>query len=317
MECIFVNRNVGRNYNLDFEIEEVGLREGLQSNHKILSLAEKAQIVEKLIETGINNIELGSFVNPNKVPQMEGIEELFKIFKDVQNVKFTGLALNLKGVKRAVDAGVRFINISISASNSHQIENTGKTMKDSLDELLKMIEYAYSNKLVVYAGIQAVFGCYIEGKVPLRTVQEIATMIVNTNKVQRLRLSDTSGFATPGYVIKVIDEIKKISLNIPIILHLHDTFGMGMANVLAAINQGIYLFDSSILGMGGCPFMKGAPGNIATEDLIFMLKSLGYFQEIDLYRLCSCAEYIKKVYQENFSGKICNYMQILNKLEIY
>ncbi|MEM5784713.1 MAG: hydroxymethylglutaryl-CoA lyase [Candidatus Aenigmatarchaeota archaeon] len=298
------------------EIEEVGLREGLQSNNKLLTITEKAKIVEKLIEAGIKRIELGSFVNPKRVPQMEGVEELFKIFSNTNGVDFTALALNLKGVYRAIDVGVKILNVSLSASDSHQLENAGKTTKESLEEIIAMIDLAYANGISVYAGISAVFGCYIEGQVPLEKVKSIAKTIISTNKIKGIRLSDTAGFATPGYVNKVIDEINPIASSVPVVLHLHDTFGMGMANVLAAINKGIYLFDSSIVGIGGCPFMKNAPGNIATEDLVFMLQSFGYAEEIDLHKLCSCTKYIETIYQKNFSGKICNYIKILDKLNL-
>ncbi|WP_291490718.1 hydroxymethylglutaryl-CoA lyase [Desulfurella sp.] len=298
-------------------IEEVGLREGLQSNSKLLSIVEKSNIVEKLIEAGIKRIELGSFVNPRKVPQMEGIEELFKIFNNTKEVEFSALALNLKGVYRAIDSGVKILNVSISASNSHQKENTGKTIPESLDELLTMIETGYKNNISIYAGIQAVFGCYIEGQIPLERVQKIAKILIDTNKIDGLRLSDTAGFATPGQIIEVIDKINSIASNIPIILHLHDTFGMGLVNILAAINKGVYFFDSSIAGVGGCPFMKNAPGNISTEDLVFMLQSLGYLKEINFRKLCACANHISTIYQQQFSGRICNYIKILNQLNLY
>ena len=300
---------------MDVEIEEVGLREGVQSNKKILSLEEKIYIVKKLLNAGINRIQLGSFVNPKLVPQMEGVEELFKYFGNIDNIKFSGLVLNIKGLERALECGVKYLEMSLSASNTHQIENTGKTIDESIKEISTMIHIAKKNNVYIRANISASFGCAFEGIIKIETVQNLVEMLIKKD-VDEIVLSDTVGFATPGKVAEMLDAVSTISQNTRFSLHLHDTLGMGLANIITALEKGICSFDSSIAGLGGCPFMKDGPGNVATEDVVFMLQSLGYLKNIDLQLLCECARYVRHLYHKQFTGRISQHIETVSRLNL-
>lgn len=288
------------------EIEEVGLREGLQSNDTILNENDKINLIEKLIDAGLRRIQLGSFVNFKKVPQMKGVDKLFEYFCERSDIVFTGLALNKKGVFRAIDAGVKNINISISASDTHQIENTGKSKSESMQSLKEMIDIAKDNGVSVKGGIQAAFGCFYEGGIPPEDVYYLLDFYKNCD-VDEYNLSDTAGFATPGSVIEILKYASDLIPVENISLHMHDTFGMGIVNIYEAINRGVRKFDSSIAGMGGCPFMKGASGNVPTEDLVYMLSSLDYVNKNklpDVKKLIDCASYARKLFGKEFTGKI-------------
>ena len=184
---------------MEIVIEEVGLREGLQSNNQVLTLNQKTDLIDRMIEAGIQRIQLGSFVNPKRVPQMVGVEDLFYHYMDNDKTIFSGLVLNQKGLERAMDCGVKLLNVSISASNSHNKENTGKTIEESLEEIISLVKTASSHGLVVRGGIQAAFGCYLEGQVDTNRVVEIAGRMREAGATE-IGLSDTAGFATPGLI---------------------------------------------------------------------------------------------------------------------
>ncbi len=297
-------------------IEEVGLREGLQSNPKILTFEEKVRLVDGFIEAGIRRIQLGSFVNPKRIPQMAGVEQLFEHYKGKKNIIFSALVLNKKGLERAMSCGVKMINISLSASDSHQRENVGKSIKETLPIVTEMIGEAKRFGMRVRAGVQAAFGCYIEGQVPIKRVIELCNILKDAG-ADELNLADTAGFGSPGLIRELLQELRGLLPDTPIGLHLHNTLGMGLANVISAIHEGVTLFDSAIIGLGGCPFMKGAEGNIATEDLVFLLQSLGEVQDIDLDKLCKVASYIRDIYRSSFNGKVCKHYHKLLLLGLW
>jgi len=300
---------------MNIEIEEVGLREGLQSNDVILSEKDKINLIERLIDSGLERIQMGSFVNPEKVPQMRGVDNLFRHFCERKGIIFTGLALNKRGVLRAIDAGVKNINISVSASDTHQMKNTGKTKIESLKYLKEMIYIAKDNGMSVKGGIQAAFGCFYEGKIPVEAIHRLLDFYMYCD-VDEYNLSDTAGFATPGVVKEILSYVGELVSLEKISLHMHDTLGMGLVNIFEAMNCGISRFDSSIAGMGGCPFMKGASGNVPTEDLVYMLNSLDFVNKDklpDIKKLNDCADYARKLFGKDFTGKISYYKDIYNK----
>lgn len=300
---------------MKIEIEEVGLREGLQSNKIVLQKSEKVRLVEKLIDAGLNRIQLGSFVNPVKVPQMEGVEDLFKYFADHKNVIFSGLVLNKKGLLRAIDAGVKYVNISMSASETHQLENTGKSKVESYTCIEEMIRIAKNNRISVKGGIQAAFGCFYEGRISTKDVLSIVSFYKNSG-VDEYNLSDTAGFATPGAVKKILQNVCNLIPVNKISMHMHDTLGMGIVNIYQAILEGVVKFDTSIAGMGGCPFMKGAAGNVPTEDLVYMLTSLDFIKKDclpDNEKLIECANFARQLFGKNFTGKISLFKDFYDK----
>ncbi len=276
------------------EVEEVGLREGLQNLTIEVSLETKIEFVERAIKAGLDRIQLGSFVNPRKVPQMADTDTLCEHFIQTKpRTTFTALILNEKGLSRAVKSGVKHINISISASKTHQKKNTGMELDRALSEIERLIRSAKSNGMRVRGGIQAAFGCHYEGKVDFGIIREETSMIISAG-VDEFGLSDTSGFATPASIKHTITLLKPIIEDTPVALHLHDTTGMGLANALYGIESGVTILDSSICGLGGCPFMEGAAGNIPTEDMVFMLKSFGMLGKVSMDKIIEFSRFIER-----------------------
>lgn len=300
---------------MSIQIEEVGLREGLQSNSKILKLKEKIILIDQILASGINRVQLGSFINEKKMPQMAGVEDLFKHYSDREDIQFSGLVLNIRGLERALNCGVKLLNISISASNTHNIENTGKSITEGLPTIINMIQDAVQSGVKVRAGIQAAFGCHFEGSIALPQILLLTEKFLDAGATE-IGLSDTSGFATPGLISKVCSEVNKITGNATLGLHLHDTFGMGLANVLAAIDTGVTLFDSSVAGMGGCPFMPKAPGNLPTEDLVYMLQSMSLLKNICISDIVTAAQTARMLFEKPFTGVISTHYNLLSKLKL-
>lgn len=294
-------------------VEEVGLREGLQSNNVLLSLEQKIELVNLFLAAGIQQIQLGSFVNPKRVPQMAGVEDLFRHYRDRGDAVFSGLVLNRRGLERALDCGARSLNVSLSASESHQQENAGRSIDHSLAELCAVIRDAKQEGIRVQGGVQAVFGCYIEGPVPVAQVIRICLALAEAG-ADEINLADTAGFARPGQIREVLGAIRKALPGTALSLHLHNTLGMGLANVVAALDLGIRGFDSASAGLGGCPFMKGAEGNIVTEDLVSLLQSLGLAHDLDLGRLCEAAARARDLFGAAVSGKLGRHYRRLNEL---
>ncbi len=294
-------------------IEEVGLREGLQSNSVLLSLEDKIRLVDACLAAGLTRIQLGSFVNPRRVPQMSGVEDLFRHYRGRQDSTFSALVLNRRGLDRALACGARTVTISLSASDAHQRENAGKSIDASLGEIGVMIAAARQQGLTVRGSIQAAFGCYLEGNVAVAQVVRLARTMA-AQGAHQIDLSDTAGFARPGTLRRVVRAVQNAIPSLPLALHLHNTLGMGLANVLMAIDLGVRIFDSAIAGMGGCPFMPGADGNIATEDLVFMLQSLEMATEIDLGKLCDGARLARHLFHQPFPGKVSDHFQRLSVL---
>ncbi|WP_022851512.1 hydroxymethylglutaryl-CoA lyase [Limisalsivibrio acetivorans] len=297
------------------QLEEVGLREGLQSNPEILTMEQKVNLIDMVMESGIERIQLGSFVNEKRVPQMAGVEELFQRYADKDGVLFSGLVLNRKGLERAVECGVKLLNISISASDTHNRENTGKGIAEALPGITDMIKEAVSAGIRVRAGIQAAFGCYYEGRVDEERVYTLTEKYLEAG-ADEIGLSDTAGFARPAQVERICRRVSAMSGDRPLGLHMHDTFGMAMANVLAGIEGGAVIFDSSVAGMGGCPFMKGAPGNQATEDMVYMLQSMGELKSVSLGAIVKAAELAKGIYGREFNSRISVHYPLIEKLNL-
>jgi len=296
-------------------VEEVGLREGLQSVDRFLSLKDKIKFVEMVITSGIKRIQLGSFVNPAKIPQASDTDALFEYFTGYPDIIFTGLVLNGRGFERALKCSAKHLNISISASRTHQNINTGKDFDKSFTEICKLIREAKKENIKVRGGIQAVFGCHYEGKVSIKTIKNIVSEMIISG-VDEIGLSDTSGFATPASVEIILNEINDIIGDKKIALHLHNTIGMGLANVIIGLEKGVTVFDSSIAGIGGCPFMIGAAGNLPTEDLCFMLKSLGYLENISIEKLVNTSEFSQRLFNKSFGGKISLIYKKMKELDI-
>jgi hydroxymethylglutaryl-CoA lyase len=263
---------------------EVGLRDGLQSEAVIVPTAVKLGWVARLIDAGCTHIQVAAFVHPARVPQMADAEAVCAGLPHAPHVQFSGLALNLKGVERAHAAGLACVDLGMSASETHSQKNTGKSLAQALDDMQAMTALAQSLGLRVRCAVQVAFGCVYEGDVPLTRVQDLLARYVAWG-AHEVALADSSGMANPVQMTRTLEAVMPMLNGTPLVLHLHDTRGMGLANVYAALQQGVRAFDTSFGGLGGCPFIVGASGNIATEDTAHMLSAMGYDVGVDVGKI--------------------------------
>jgi hydroxymethylglutaryl-CoA lyase len=263
------------------EIIEVGPRDGLQREKTHISVDEKVALIEDLVAAGIKQIQVTSFVHPKLVPQMADAERVCARLPRQEGVVFSGLALNLKGVERASRAGLQNIDVSVSASDAHSRRNANQSLEAALIEFGKMVGAARSAGMAVRGGIQCAFGYLRSGDVEPDIVMDIARHHLDLG-IDELALADSSGLANPHQLTQMLESIIPLAGDTPVVLHLHDTRGMGLANVLAGMETGVRRFDTAFGGLGGCPFIDGAAGNIPTEDTLHMLHEMGIETGIDL-----------------------------------
>ena len=288
----------------NFEIMEVGLRDGLQIIKKDISIDYKLSIIESLIESGIRNIQVTSFVNPKRVPSMADAEELVKLLPIVKGVQFSGLLFNRIGVERAIRAGLTKIETSISISETYSYNNLGMSIPESIDNLKKIVSTADKNKMQLRAGLQCVWGSTYDDTIDQMNVIKRLSDILEMG-ISRISLCDTTGMARPNDVYSVLDIIYKTFPNIKISMHLHNTNGLGLLNLNEALKFDINEIDTSMGGIGGSPFIEGSSGNIATEDTIYMLDNLGYNIGIDIKKISKISRKLEeKIGGSYFSGNL-------------
>ena len=288
----------------NFEIMEVGLRDGLQIIKKDISIDYKLSIIESLIESGIRNIQVTSFVNPKRVPSMADAEELVKLLPIVKGVQFSGLVFNQIGVERAIRAGLTKIETSISFSETYSYNNLGMSIPESIDNLKKIVSTADKNKMQLRAGLQCVWGSTYDDTIDQMNVIKRLSDILEMG-ISRISLCDTTGMARPNDVYSVLDIIYKTFPNIKISMHLHNTNGLGLLNLNEALKFDINEIDTSMGGIGGSPFIEGSSGNIATEDTIYMLDNLGYNIGIDIKKISKISRKLEeKIGGSYFSGNL-------------
>ncbi len=276
----------------DVQIIEVGPRDGLQREAMLIPTDEKIALINALADARLDRIQITSFVHPRRVPQMADAEAVCAKLTRRDGVVYSGLALNLKGVERARMAGIEHIDISVSASDAHSQRNANRTVAEALEEFNQMYDLARAAGMVVRGGIQCAFGYLHEKDVHPDTVLELAQHHVKLG-VDELALADSAGLANPRQISELLSDLLPLAGDIPIILHLHDTRGMGLANVLAALRAGVRRFDTAFGGLGGCPFITDATGNIATEDTVHMLHEMGIQTGVDLARLSRITQNIE------------------------
>ena len=288
----------------NFEIMEVGLRDGLQIIKKDVSIDYKLSIIESLIESGIRNIQVTSFVNPKRVPSMADAEELVKLLPIVKGVQFSGLVFNQIGVERAIRAGLTKIETSISISETYSYNNLGMSIPESIDNLKKIVSTADKNKMQLRAGLQCVWGSSYDDTIDQMNVIKRLSDIMEMG-ISRISLCDTTGMARPNDVYSVLDIIYKTFPEVKISMHLHNTNGLGLLNLNEALKFDINEIDTSMGGIGGSPFIEGSSGNIATEDTIYMLDNLGYNIGIDIKKISKISRKLeKKIGGSYFSGNL-------------
>jgi hydroxymethylglutaryl-CoA lyase len=293
-------------------IEEQGLRDGLQSEAKVVATQKKLEIINTLVDAGVKRIQVASFVNPKMIPQMADAENLCAGLKKHDGVVYSTLVLNPKGMQRAARAGGPHVTASISASNTHSQRNAGLTLNAARRQFSEMVRIGKKSGLTVRGGIQCAFGCRYEGRIDPDTVMDMLKEQLDLG-IDEIELADTTGMADPRAIQEICGPSRTLAQDKPVYLHLHDTEGKGLANALAALQVGITHFDSAFGGMGGCPFVKGASGNIATEDLAFMLAQMGIETGIDVSKIAAVSRSLEGFFNRRFSGKMHH---LLNRKDI-
>ena len=278
----------------DVSIEDQALRDGLQMESRIFSLEEKRHLFELISKAGVKRIQVGSFVHPKIMPQMADTDELIRAIGKSDPTVVSALILNDKGLERAMHCGVSHLNMSVSVSDTHSRKNAGRPAVDALSSMTGLIIDALKAGLDVRAGLQCVFGCVYEGYVSADTVLRATEKMVASG-VREINLADTTGMATPLAIRRMVRRVRSEFPDIAFSLHLHNTRGLGLANLFAGFEAGVKSFDTCTAGLGGCPFVRGAAGNVPTEDAVNMFESMGITTGIDLTALCEAVAYLETI----------------------
>ncbi len=266
-------------------IHEVGPRDGLQIERQLVPLEKKVAWIDKLIRSGVDVVQVGSFVHPEKVPQMATTDEIVAYFRKTANrhgpAVLSALVLNERGLDRGLASGVEMFCMGVSASDTHSRNNTGMSSEVATSRIIAMAKRAVASGHQVQVSVQSAFGCGFEGAVAEERVIEIVKRYLDAG-LFRLSLADTAGHAVPQQVESRFEAVAALAPGIEMACHFHDTYGMAMANCWAAYRSGVTSFESAFGGLGGCPFTKVSGGNVPTEDLIHMFQRTGLRTDIDL-----------------------------------
>ncbi len=285
------------------EVREVGPRDGLQSEDPV-PLADRVRLVDALSATGVRRIEVASFVRPDAVPAMAGAEELMAAITRRPGVTYTALAPNRRGAERALAAGADELEAVVSASETHNRRNLGRSVDETLGEIAGLVEVAHGAGRPVEAAVATAFGCPYEGEVAPERVAALARRLLDLG-ADDIYVGDTSGLATPRRIDEVLDALEAAGIDpAEVRLHLHDTRGTGLANAYAALHRGVTRFDASVGGLGGCPYAPGASGNVASEDLVHMLEDLGVATGVDLDALIAAAHLAEEIVGRRLPGQV-------------
>ncbi|MBT6125773.1 MAG: hydroxymethylglutaryl-CoA lyase [Halieaceae bacterium] len=272
-------------------IVEVGPRDGLQNEAQPISVEVKVKLVELLAEAGLGCIETGSFVNPKWVPQMAGSEEVFSSLRRVAGVTYSALTPNLKGFERALESAVSEVAVFTAASESFTRKNTNCSIDESLSRASELMTAARANNVPVRGYVSCVVGCPYEGDIAPAKVAEVASKLLDMGCYE-ISLGDTIGVGTPASTEAMLSTVLQAVPADKLAVHLHDTYGQALANIYAALQMGVAVVDSSVAGLGGCPYAKGASGNVATEDVVYLLNGLGIAHGVELGKLVQAGQFI-------------------------
>jgi hydroxymethylglutaryl-CoA lyase len=286
------------------EFVEVGPRDGLQNEKAMISTADKLGLINRAIDAGARRIEVTSFVNPKKVPQMADADAVCAGLPDRCDVTYIGLVLNLRGAERALATGrIDQLGAVSVATDRFAIANQGQTSAESVDAAKSIVAFAKANGLTGQCTISAAFGCPFEGEVAEDRVVEMAERLAEAGPVE-IALADTIGVADPAHVARLVSRVRQATNPLPVRVHFHNTRGTGLANVWAAVSEGASVVDASLGGLGGCPFAPGAAGNVSSEDVIYMLERAGVATGMDLKQLVSTSQWLSEIMGRKLPGMV-------------
>lgn len=285
-------------------LHEIGMRDGLQIERQVVSTPRKLQWLRQLIASRVDVIQVGSFVHPGKVPQMADTDALFTELlqsPDAGRPAFSGLVLNEKGLDRALACGVEQICMGVSASDTHSRRNTGMGTDEAVARIVPMARRAMTAGRPVQVSIQSAFGCGLEGSIPASRVLDIVKTYVDAG-LRMISLADTAGHALPGQVRDLYGVVLALDADIRCACHFHDTYGLAMANTLAAVDAGVTHVESAFGGLGGCPFTAVTGGNLCTEDFIYYLQRTGRRTEVQLDEIAAVTRSASDVFGRALPG---------------
>ncbi len=293
-------------------LEEQGLRDGLQTLAQIIPTKKKLEYIDRLVDAGIKRIQIASFVHPKLVPQMADAEDVCNGITKKEGVIYSGLVLNLKGVERGITSGLDHLACSISASDTHSQKNARLTLNEAKNAFKEMVKLSQENGITVRGGIQCAFGCRYEGRIDPKHVLDMVDHHLDTG-IDELALADSTGMANPKQLGDLMHKVVDKAGNIPVALHLHNTENKGYANFYAALMAGVQIFDTAFGGLGGCPFIKSATGNIATEDTAHFARQIGYETGLDIEKIAAMSREMEVILGHKLPGQL---YQLVNKEEI-
>ncbi|MCC6379633.1 MAG: hydroxymethylglutaryl-CoA lyase [Burkholderiales bacterium] len=286
----------------EVRVTEVGTRDGFQAEREFIPTAVKAEVIDALIAAGLTHIEATSFVSPKAVPQLADAAEVIALLRRRADAHLAALAPNARGAERALAAGVDEIVVFVSASESHNRANLNAPIAQSLANVGEVNEVV-AGRAPIRGAVACAFGCPFEGEVAVDAVLRIVDTYANLG-FRTLTLGDTTGMATPPTVARLVRAIGERFPSIATALHFHNTRGIGLANVVIGLELGIREFESSIAGLGGCPFAPGATGNVCTEDLVYLLEESGYDTGVDLAALIGVAKRVEALIGRPLPGQV-------------
>ncbi len=286
-------------------IHEVGPRDGLQMEKQVVPIEKKEAWIRGLMAAGVDIVQVGSFVHPEKVPQMADTDELFRRLTagKTSPTVLSGLVLNEKGLERGLTCGVEMFCLGASASETHSQKNTGMSSADATRRIVGAAQQAAATGRKVQVSVQSAFGCGFEGPVPEERVLEMVRAYLEAG-LRNVSLADTAGHADPAQVERLFGRVLALDPGVECTCHFHDTYGMGMANLYAAMRAGVTSFETSFAGLGGCPFTKVAAGNVATEDFVHALQRQGLRTDVDLAKLIEVARDVAAHFGRDMQGRV-------------
>lgn len=297
-------------------LHDVGLRDGLQMEKQVVPLGQKIKWATALFQSGVDIVQLGSFVHPEKVPQMTDTDRLFQHFtasgQRPSGVTLSALVLNEKGLERGFACGVDMFCMGVSASETHSRKNTGMSTTEATTRIVQMARDARTRGKRVQVSVQSAFGCGFEGEIPSKKVLDIVRAYLESG-LRSISLADTAGHAHPQQVKKLVESILKLDSQIELTCHFHNTYGLGMANCISAIEMGVRSLESSFAGLGGCPFTKVAAGNVCTEDLVHTLQRMNLRNEVDLSILIDLAKDVATFFGREMPGLVYKTGPLISK----
>lgn len=286
---------------------EVGPRDGLQNESSFVPSDKKIEWINLLSHSGLEQIEVTSFVSAKSIPQLADAEQVFQSIEKNPSVNYSALVPNERGMQKALDVGVKEIAVFTAASELFNQRNINCSIEESINRFMPVMALAKSNQVKVRGYISCVLGCPYQGEVPPQKVLEVAQKLLDLG-VDELSLGDTIGVGTPQQTRLLLDLILKSIPDTQLAMHFHDTFGQAVANIYTSLEYGVHRFDSAVAGLGGCPYARGASGNVATEDVLYLMHGLGIETGVDIFKIVSAGDMMCRILGKKNQSKVANAM---------